>query len=103
MPPDSPRDVVTAKYWDQCNAVRVGAVTVWDSAQSLYYIDVDRQNYAFPVRGSCEVQYTIHLAEWQPVWNGANNPATQGLSSSEYLTTAIPAYQNRVKVYGNEP
>jgi len=98
------RDVTTAKYWDQCGTVRPGPVTVWDSARSLYYIDLDWQGYSFAARSSCEVQLSIHLVGWQSVWNGANDPAAQGLSSSSYLTTtSIPVYRTGVKVYGNEP
>ncbi len=98
------RDVTLAKYWDQCGAVQLGPVTVWDSARSLYYVELTWQGYTFAASSSCEVQFSIHLAGWQAVWNATNDPAAQGLSSSSYLTTTnIPAYRHNMKIYGNEP
>jgi len=98
------RDVTLAKYWDQCNAVQLGPVTVWDNARSLYYVELTWQGYTFAASSSCEVQFSIHLAGWQAVWNATNDPAAQGLSSSSYLTTTnIPAYRHNMKIHGNEP
>lgn len=100
----APQNVVSAKYWDQCNAVQIGPVTAWDTARSLYYVDLNWQRYSFAKNSFCEVQFSLHLNNWQNVWNGANDPSAQGLSASVYLTTPnLPAYRNGVKVYGIEP
>ena len=98
------QNVVSAKSWDQCNAVRIGPVTAWDSARSLYYVDLNWQGYTFVKNSFCEVQFSLHLSGWQDIWSAANDPSAQGLGASTYLTTQnVPVYRNGVKVYGVEP
>jgi len=97
-------DVTTNKYWDQCGAAQLGAVTVWDAARRIYSVDVDWQGYSFGASSYCEVQFSIHLTGWQSVWNGQNDPATTGLNYGNYATASgIPIYRNGTRVYGNEP
>lgn len=100
----TPQDVATAKYWDQCGAVTIGPVTTWDAARSLYYLELSWGNYAIPAASSCEIQLSIHTANWQAVWNAANDPSYQGLNTSTYTTTTkLPVYRNNTLVYGTEP
>ena len=100
----TPQNVVSVKYWDQCNAVQIGPVTAWDTARSLYYVDLNWRGYSFAKGSFCEVQFSLHLDNWQNFWNGANDPSAQGLGASTYLTTPnLPVYRNGVKVSGIEP
>ena len=100
----SASNVTTTEYWDQCGTAQLGPVTAWDVARRLYYVQISWQGQSFQPNGSCQVQFTVRMANWQTAWNGANDHSFQGLSTGGMATTTnIPAYRNGARVYGVEP
>ncbi len=100
----SASNVGTTEFWDQCNAASFSPVTVWDSARSLYFVDVSFGNYQIPAKGYCEVQFRVYMTNWQPVWNDRNDPSAQGLNGNGYgAAPTIPVYRNGVLVFGRQP
>ena len=90
------------KFWDQCGTATLGPYTQWRG--TIYYVEVSWQGQSFAPGSFCEVQFRLRTADWQTVWNAANDHAPQGLDTATYRQTArMPVYRNGTRIYGTEP
>lgn len=100
-------DVVTTELADSCGAAQLGAVTAWDAGNNIYYVNIDWGGYSFPAAGSCEVDLSIHLTNWDEVWPPQKKKtdfSAAGLNYGNFQSTGnIPVYRSGTRVYGNEP
>ncbi|MEQ8822416.1 MAG: choice-of-anchor A family protein [Sumerlaeia bacterium] len=94
------QNVVTDVFWSQCGQVSIGPPAHWHD--DVYYIQVEWIQSLSPGQ-SCELQLRPRLSGWQQAWNGSNDPAYQGLSTSFQTTSNIPVYAGSQLVFGSEP
>jgi len=94
---------VTLDVYYSSTGVNVSPLTAYDTANRIYYYELDWGSYSVAPGARIEANFSIHLTGWQPAWDPANDWSYQGLSGSYTNTPYIPVYRAGELIYGLEP
>jgi len=94
---------VTLDVYYSSAGVTVSPLTAYDTANRIYYYELDWGSYSVAPGARIEANFSIHLTGWQPAWDPANDWSYQGLSGSYTNTSYIPVYRAGGLIYGLEP
>jgi len=94
---------VTLDVYYSSTGVNLSPLTAYDTANRIYYYELDWGSYSVAPGARVEANFSIHLTGWQPAWDPANDSSYQGLSGSYTNTPYIPVYRSGELIYGLEP
>src|SRR5690554_6386661 len=94
---------VTLDVYYSSTGVTVSPLTAYDTANRIYYYELDWGSYSVAPGARLEANFSIHLTGWQPAWDPANDWSYQELAGSYTNTPYIPVYRSGELIYGLEP